>query len=35
MEVRPGYKQTELGVIPDDWGIESLVDLVDPARSIR
>lgn len=24
MEVKPGYKQTELGAIPEDWGIDSL-----------
>jgi type I restriction enzyme, S subunit len=24
MEVRPGYKQTEVGVIPDDWELVSL-----------
>ncbi len=21
MEVRPGYKQTEVGVIPEDWDV--------------
>lgn len=30
MEVRPGYKQTEVGVIPNDWAIDS-VDSV-PAK---
>ena len=24
MEVRPGYKQTEVGVIPEDWEVEPL-----------
>ncbi len=24
MEVRPGYKQTEVGVIPDDWGVRTI-----------
>jgi type I restriction enzyme S subunit len=24
MEVRPGYKQTEVGVIPEDWGVSPL-----------
>lgn len=24
MEVRPGYKQTEVGVIPEDWEVKSL-----------
>ena len=27
MEVRPGYKQTELGVIPEEWEIVALGDL--------
>lgn len=27
MEVRPGYKQTEVGVIPEDWTAESLGEL--------
>ena len=25
MEVRPGYKQTEVGVIPEDWEVHSSV----------
>lgn len=33
--VKPGFKQTELGRIPEDWHLSLLVDLVDPARSIR
>jgi type I restriction enzyme S subunit len=28
MEVRPGYKQTEAGVIPEDWGTVRLPDVV-------
>ena len=27
MEVKPGYKQTEAGVIPDDWTLSSLASL--------
>ncbi|BCT67017.1 restriction endonuclease subunit S [Nitrosospira sp. NRS527] len=27
MEVRPGYKQTEVGVIPEDWDIRGLLDV--------
>jgi type I restriction enzyme, S subunit len=27
-EVRPGYKQTEVGVIPEDWDVASLRDIV-------
>jgi type I restriction enzyme, S subunit len=34
MEVRPGYKQTEVGVIPEDWSVESLDRIADPKRSI-
>jgi type I restriction enzyme, S subunit len=34
-EIRPGYKQTEVGVIPEDWTVSPLRDLVDPARGIR
>lgn len=26
-EVKPGYKQSEIGLIPDDWSIKSLADL--------
>jgi type I restriction enzyme, S subunit len=29
MEVRPGYKLTEVGVIPEDWAVASLQDVVD------
>lgn len=35
MEVRPGYKQTEVGAIPQDWDVGGLRDLVDSARTIR
>jgi type I restriction enzyme S subunit len=34
MEVRPGYKQTEAGVIPEDWNAESLDQIADPKRPI-
>ena len=27
--VLPGYKQTEVGVIPEDWSIHSIQDLID------
>jgi hypothetical protein len=27
MEVKPGYKQTEVGVIPEDWGLEFIENL--------
>jgi type I restriction enzyme S subunit len=29
MEVKPGYKQTEVGVIPDDWAVKQLADISD------
>ena len=29
MELKPGYKQTEVGVIPEDWIFESISNLVD------
>src|SRR5437588_11449752 len=28
MEVRPGYKQTEVGVIPEEWGVDELRSFV-------
>ena len=34
MELRPGYKQTEVGVIPEDWGVAQLEALTDPKRPI-
>ena len=27
MELRSGYKQTEVGVIPEDWEVDSIVNL--------
>lgn len=29
MEVKPGYKQTEVGVIPDDWDVKKLKDVAE------
>jgi type I restriction enzyme, S subunit len=29
MEVRPGYKQTEVGVVPEDWVLHKLTSLAD------
>jgi type I restriction enzyme S subunit len=34
MGLKPGYKQTEAGVVPEDWHVEAVVDLVDPAFPI-
>jgi type I restriction enzyme S subunit len=28
MELKPGYKQTEVGVIPEDWGVARLANLL-------
>lgn len=35
MEVVSGYKQTEVGVMPEDWRLQRLGDLIDPFRDIR
>ncbi|HOX92506.1 MAG TPA: hypothetical protein PLC54_06260, partial [Spirochaetales bacterium] len=29
MEVKPGYKMTDVGMIPEDWGVKSFEDLFD------
>jgi type I restriction enzyme S subunit len=34
MEMKPGYKQTELGVIPEDWKVVALQRLTNPKRPI-
>src|SRR3990172_7044812 len=33
MEVKAGYKQTEVGVIPDDWKVKRLQD-ISPSQSV-
>jgi type I restriction enzyme S subunit len=33
MEVKPGYKRTELGVIPEDWEVKAL-KLISPRQSV-
>jgi len=33
MEVRPGYKQTEIGIIPDEWEVMPL-KRISPAQSV-
>ncbi|WP_291201523.1 restriction endonuclease subunit S [Hyphomonas sp.] len=33
--MRPGYKQTEVGEIPEDWSAERLGSIVDPEAPIR
>lgn len=34
MELKPGYKQTEVGVIPEDWEVLPLDRITDPKRPI-
>jgi len=34
MEVKPGYKQTEVGVMPEDWEVVTLHSLTDQKRPI-
>lgn len=34
MEVKPGYKLTEVGVIPEDWDVQSLKDSTEEQRPI-
>ena len=34
MEVKPGYKQTEVGVIPEEWETAAIADLVEPSAPI-
>jgi type I restriction enzyme, S subunit len=33
--MNPGYKKTEVGVIPDEWRVHRLADLLQGSRSIR
>lgn len=35
MELTPGDKRTEIGVLPEDWDVDALQNLVDPVRTIR
>jgi type I restriction enzyme S subunit len=35
MEVKPGYKQTELGVIPEEWDVESIEDAFAVCNQLR
>ncbi|GAB3515893.1 restriction endonuclease subunit S domain-containing protein [Emticicia fontis] len=35
MELSKGYKNTEIGVIPSDWEVIKLFDIIEPNRSIR
>lgn len=33
-KISPGYKQSEIGVIPEDWAVKPLSELTDPERPI-
>ena len=33
MELKPGYKQTEVGVIPEDWEVKALKE-ISPKQSV-
>jgi len=35
MEVRPGYKQTEVGVIPDEWDVDTVGNSFDVCNQLR
>ena len=35
MELRPGYKQTEVGMIPEDWQVETLARVCEPKGIVR
>ncbi len=35
MEVKPGYKQTEVGIIPEDWAISCVGDSFDVCNDLR
>jgi type I restriction enzyme S subunit len=34
VEVKPGYKQSEVGIIPEEWETAAVADLVEPAAPI-
>lgn len=35
MEVKPGYKQTEVGVIPEDWKVKNIGDSFNVCNYLR
>ncbi|MBP1625960.1 MAG: hypothetical protein H6Q00_435 [Holophagaceae bacterium] len=35
MEVRPGYKQSEVGVLPNEWGVEAVGDAFEIRNQLR
>ena len=35
MEVVPGYKLTEVGMIPEDWGVKALAEVCTPQGIVR
>jgi type I restriction enzyme, S subunit len=32
MEIRVAYKNTEVGVIPDDWEVKTISEISNPVR---
>lgn len=34
MEVRPGYKPTEVGVVPENWDVRTLLDLAERKKEL-
>ncbi len=34
MELKPGYKMTEVGVIPEEWEVRNMSEITDPQRPI-
>lgn len=35
LDIPTGYKQTEVGVVPEDWAVTTLQTVLDPLRSVR
>ena len=33
--MKTGYKQTEVGVIPEDWEVKSIGEISVPVRGVR
>ena len=34
MKLKPAYKETEVGIIPDDWEVLRMEEITDPDRPI-
>jgi len=35
MEVKPGYKQTEVGLIPEDWNVTTIGSVAETSSEPR